>query len=76
MLGTSFNVNAYDDEPLIRTTLLDGAVRVQSKSKNSVVLKPGQQAQITGNTAEGKITVMNNVEMNKVIAWKKWVLRF
>lgn len=76
VLGTSFNVNAYDDEPLIRTTLLDGAVRVQSKSKNSVVLKPGQQAQITGNTAEGKITVMNNVEMNKVIAWKNGFFDF
>jgi ferric-dicitrate binding protein FerR (iron transport regulator) len=28
VLGTHFNINAYDDEPAIKTTLLEGAVKV------------------------------------------------
>jgi transmembrane sensor len=49
VLGTSFNVNAYPDEPEIRTTLLEGSIKVRgeplvgvntNKNKLSVVLKP------------------------------------
>ncbi|MGN6509498.1 MAG: FecR family protein [Chitinophaga sp.] len=39
VLGTHFNVNAYHDEPEIKTTLLEGAVKV-----NGSLLKPGQQS--------------------------------
>ncbi len=52
VLGTHFNVNAYDNEAAINTTLLKGSVRVTtapadiSLAQNVVVLKPGQQAQI------------------------------
>ena len=42
-IGTRFNVNAYSDEPVIRTTLLHGSVKV-SAGVNSQVLIPGQQA--------------------------------
>jgi ferric-dicitrate binding protein FerR (iron transport regulator) len=44
VLGTHFNVNAYPDEPVIKTTLLQGAVRVTTDGGESTVLKPGQQA--------------------------------
>ncbi len=37
VLGTPFNVNAYSDEPVIKTALADGAVQV-GKS----ILQPGQ----------------------------------
>lgn len=40
VLGTHFNVNAYPDEESIRTTLLEGSVRLNNK----VILKPGQQS--------------------------------
>ncbi|MCG7859706.1 FecR domain-containing protein, partial [Flavihumibacter sediminis] len=43
VLGTHFNVNAYKDEALSRTTLLEGKVKVQSGT-SSQVIKPGQQA--------------------------------
>ncbi|WP_164974134.1 FecR family protein [Filimonas effusa] len=53
VLGTQFNVNAYENEALIRTTLLEGAVAVTLPSAaagganpQTAVLKPGQQAQI------------------------------
>ncbi|MVT09058.1 FecR family protein [Chitinophaga tropicalis] len=44
VLGTHFNVNAYPDEPVIKTTLLQGAVRVTADGGESALLKPGQQA--------------------------------
>ena len=46
VLGTHFNVNAYDDEDAVNTTLLEGSVLLTEKDKK-VLLKPGQQAQTT-----------------------------
>lgn len=55
VLGTSFNINAYEDDPVISTTLLEGAVQVAAAAQpdsatfahsEQVILKPGQQAQI------------------------------
>ncbi|WP_259069257.1 FecR family protein [Mucilaginibacter sp. X4EP1] len=42
-IGTSFNINAYDDEPVIKTTLLSGSIKI-SKGNKSATLVPGQQA--------------------------------
>jgi len=38
-IGTVFNVNAYADEPVTKTTLIEGKVKV-----NNMLLEPGQQA--------------------------------
>ena len=43
VLGTHFNVNAYDDEPSLTATLLEGSVKVTT-GQQAAVLKPGQQA--------------------------------
>lgn len=43
VLGTHFNVNAYTDEPYIKTTLLEGSVNVNDK----VILRPGQESQFS-----------------------------
>lgn len=45
VLGTHFNVMAYPDEPAIKTTLIEGSVKV-SKNKLEAILKPGQQVVI------------------------------
>jgi len=65
-LGTKFNVNAYDDEPYLKTTLIEGSVRV-TKEKQSVLLKPGQQAvtDLDENTIH-----MQTVDTDDAIAWK------
>jgi ferric-dicitrate binding protein FerR (iron transport regulator) len=65
VLGTHFNVNAYDDETAMKITLLEGAVKV-SKGKSGDVLKPGQQAQLK----DGNIRLINDVDMDEVMAWK------
>lgn len=65
-LGTEFNVNAYDDEPYIRTTLVEGSVKV-IKGQQSILLKPGQQA--IAEQDKDNIRV-KEVETQDVIAWK------
>ena len=64
-IGTRFDVNAYQDEPVFKTTLVEGAVRVGYRDGN-VLLKPGQQARIASGT-EG-ITVQE-VDADSEIAW-------
>ncbi|MCD0490393.1 DUF4974 domain-containing protein [Pedobacter sp. MC2016-14] len=67
VLGTHFNVNAYEDEPLITATLLSGSVNVKSGSRNEII-KPGEQARINANR-ETKIGVYD-VNAENVAAWK------
>jgi len=66
VLGTQFNVNTYDDEPVVKTTLLEGAVQVK-KDAASAILKPGQQSQLAGT---GKLSVVNDADVEEVMAWK------
>jgi ferric-dicitrate binding protein FerR (iron transport regulator) len=75
VLGTSFNINAYENEHAIRTTLLNGSVRVGVPStdyKKAVVLVPGQQAQIVGK----QISVAANPPADKILAWKNGLFNF
>src|SRR5690606_5352201 len=48
VLGTHFNVNAYADEDRIKTTLLEGAVKV-STDRTSALIAPGEQAILSRN---------------------------
>ncbi|GAA4312904.1 FecR family protein [Compostibacter hankyongensis] len=66
-LGTRFNINAYEDEPDVKTTLLEGAVRVSGKRGN-VVLVPGEQA-VVDIARSGKIKVQT-VYAEETVAWK------
>ncbi|RXK86160.1 FecR family protein [Filimonas effusa] len=73
VLGTAFNINAYDNEANIRTTLLQGAVAVSAATVSEKVrLHPGQQAKLTSNN----IQVVENVAVDKVIAWKNGKFNF
>jgi ferric-dicitrate binding protein FerR (iron transport regulator) len=94
VMGTHFNVNAYSDEPVIKTTLLQGKVKVsnqflqvagtdrvvnepQVKSEEpalqTAVLRPGQQAQVSGN---GKLEVIKYADIQEVMAWHKGLFIF
>ena len=71
VLGTHFNVNAYDDEASIKTTLLEGLVKVSVPTLSGKLtpkfLQPGQQSSIN---KEGRIQVMNDADTEEVMAWK------
>lgn len=73
VLGTHFNINSYTDEPAVKTTLLEGAVKVISPSTalKELILKPGQQSALRGDR-------LNVAEVNEeeVIAWKNGMFRF
>jgi ferric-dicitrate binding protein FerR (iron transport regulator) len=114
VLGTHFNVKAYENEPVINTTLLEGSIAIslpheqngqrahaikdRFKNAGKLILKPGQQAQILvdqqkmlvngeqpANAAAKKttdpevqpgVTVTNNTDIDKVMAWKNGVFDF
>ena len=65
VLGTSFNVKAYNDEKEIATTLVDGKVKVMAKGKN-VILTPGEQAVFTNNSLSVK-----EVDVSLHTSWTK-----
>lgn len=78
VLGTSFNVNAYEDEDHLTTTLIDGSIRVKNQS-DSVVLNPGQQALVAAKAMPDSahpVTVLNNAAVAQVTAWKNGVFNF
>jgi len=64
VLGTHFNINAYEDESNSKVTLLEGSVKV-SNSTATRTLVPGQQAQLTN-----AIKVVNDADPEEVLAWK------
>jgi len=61
VLGTHFDINSYADEPVVRTTLLEGSVRVNGNT----VLKPGEQSVLS----DGKLNV-RSVNTDHVTDWK------
>ncbi len=73
VLGTHFNVMAYGDENAIKTTLLEGSVKV-TKGENSQTLKPGQQAVLDNNSS--KLQVVENADMDEAVAWKNGYFLF
>lgn len=66
VLGTVFNVNAYPEDGLSKTTLLQGAVKV-SYHDGSVVIQPGQQAICESSTGNSLRTITADTE--KETAW-------
>ena len=87
VLGTEFNVNGYNDETNIQTTLIAGSVKVQSKipgqARNdaaSVILRPGQQALLgysDQRPGDKKSFIVNpDADIDKVMAWKKGLFNF
>ncbi|WP_246076933.1 FecR family protein [Pedobacter ureilyticus] len=73
VLGTHFNINAYNDEPLQKTTLLEGAVKV-AVGGNEVKLKPGEQAKF--DPANTQLLVDKNIDPDQYVAWKNEVFAF
>lgn len=69
VLGTHFNINSYESEAEMRTTLLEGSVKVSYKS-NDYLLKPGMQAKI------GDGVKLLNVDADQVVAWMRGDFNF
>ncbi len=72
VLGTHFNVKAYADEAEMKTTLVEGSVRI-SNGKTAGILKPGQQAQTSGT---GKLKINDHADIEEVLSWKNGRIAF
>lgn len=72
VLGTRFNINAYETEPLVKTTLVQGSVRLIYGS-SSVVLKPGEQSQLN---KLNDLRVVKDYDVEEAIAWKNGFFLF
>lgn len=70
VLGTRFNINSYENEGVVKTTLVEGAVRVEAKGKQ-LTLKPNEQARLksTGFAVE-------TVSTEEALAWKNGYFMF
>ncbi|WP_233632783.1 FecR family protein [Parapedobacter sp. ISTM3] len=72
VLGTQFNLNAYPDEPDVKTTLLEGTVRVSDREgRLSKTLRPGEQAVFAG----GEL-LTHPVDAEAAVAWKNNLFLF
>ncbi len=75
VLGTHFNINSYEDEAYIKTTLLEGSVRVilNSSNPNTQLLKPGEQSLTSTSQSDIKV---QDTDTEKAIAWKNGYFKF
>ncbi|OQP63730.1 hypothetical protein A3860_22580 [Niastella vici] len=72
VLGTHFNVMAYGDERILKTTLLQGSLRV-SNNNAAVLLKPGEMAVLNGSE---QLAVNHDADTGEEIAWKENLFNF
>ncbi len=73
VLGTHFNVNAYEDEEVIKTTLIEGSVRIVLPSSVTSILKPGEQSLVI--KGRDRIT-LERVETEAAVGWKNGKIYF
>jgi transmembrane sensor len=78
VLGTHFNINAYEDEEAVKTTLLEGKVKIVNRqssivNRQSAMLKPGQQAVFTH---DSRLTIHDIIDAEDAIAWKNGLFIF
>ena len=76
VLGTAFNVSAYDDEQHITTTLFQGAVKTGITNEGAAILKPGQQAVINRKDQKLEVSAKDESALNRVAAWKSGYFNF
>ena len=82
VLGTRFNINSYHDEGKIKTTLLEGSIKVRQSGNtdDGILLRPGQQSELvaTGKSHTGSKPGFDvkTVNAGAVVAWKDGFFRF
>lgn len=83
VVGTHFNINAYEDEAAMQTTLLQGSVKITTNN-HTRILSPGQQAQISTTLShpvqqkpgDENIKVVKDADLDAVMAWKNGYFSF
>ena len=71
VLGTAFNINAYNDADACYTTLVYGKVNFSTPDQNTITLAPGEQAVASSRGIEKRV-----VDVNEYIGWAQGVYVF
>lgn len=71
VLGTHFNINAYQDEALTLTTLLEGSVKVTNTNKATKYLEPGEQSALNEEAFSVKA-----VDVESAVSWQNGTFSF
>ncbi|QQY82125.1 DUF4974 domain-containing protein [Tamlana sp. s12] len=72
VLGTEFNVKSYKEEPVVKTTLVEGKVQINVQ-ENVYTLEPNQQSILNKET---HTVTVNNVDVFHDISWKSGQFSF
>lgn len=72
VLGTSFNVRAYADEPAEATTLVTGKVKVHAQGEREMEMAPGEQCCLD----DAGMLTKRQVDVYPYIAWKEGLFAF
>ena len=82
VLGTQFNISAYADDPEIKTTLVEGKVKVALAGSTTdrspitdhrppITLSPGEQSTVRARLpGQGAVIGVQQVDVNQYTAWK------
>ena len=68
VLGTEFNIKAYDDEPATQSTLVNGSIRL-TRQEQAVLLLPGKMAVAATDKPRQPVQVVT-ADVEQVTAWK------
>ena len=72
VLGTHFNINAYNENPEVKATLLEGSINI-AKGNIRKLISPGEQAVFQSSKSEFKVI---NPDLEEVMAWKNGLFIF
>ena len=75
VMGTSFNISAYEDAPLALTTLCSGRVRLTDRMnpENELDILPGEQLLFY---RESRKMEIRNVDTDVFVSWREGVFQF
>jgi transmembrane sensor len=71
VLGTHFNINSYDNEAAVKTTLEEGSIKITNLNGIEKILVPGQEAMLTGTRL-----AIHEADLTEALAWKNGYFRF
>lgn len=72
VLGTQFNLKAYQDEQVVYTTLVEGEIALEHNHQKKI-LKPNDQAIVVGKHGE---IIITTVEIDSEISWRDGLFSF
>jgi transmembrane sensor len=66
VIGTKFNISAYENDQIISTTLVEGSVSIVTDENSEFVISPGEQFTLEKSS---KTVSVKQVDVNKYVCW-------